>query len=117
MTHPRVPSGSVGWAEVVRCTRDKPRIVAIDWSGRSGPDQRRALWLAEAIDGELVRLEDGRTRAELIELLMAEADRDPNLIVGIDFAFSLPAWYLQERELTPRQLWALLADEALTPAM
>jgi hypothetical protein len=91
--------------------------MAIDWSGRSGPDQRRALWLAEAVDGELVRLEGGRTRAELVELLIAEADRDPNLIVGFDFAFSLPAWYLQDRQLTPRKLWALLADEALTPTM
>jgi hypothetical protein len=96
---------------------NKPRVVAIDWSGRSGPDQRRALWLAEAVDGELVRLEGGRTRAELVDLLIAEATRDPNLIVGIDFAFSLPAWYLQERQLTARQLWALLADEALTAAM
>lgn len=91
--------------------------MAIDWSGRGGPDQRRALWLAEAIDGELVRLEGGRTRAELVELLVAEAGRDPDLIVGIDFAFSLPAWYLRERQLTPGQLWALLADEALTPTM
>ena len=91
--------------------------MAIDWSGRSGPDQRRALWLAEAVDGELVRLEGGRTRAELVELLIAEADRDPNLIVGVDFAFSLPAWYLRERQLTARQLWALLADEALTPTI
>jgi hypothetical protein len=96
---------------------NKPRVMAIDWSGRSGPDQRRALWLAEAVDGELVRLEGGRTRAELVELLIAEATRDPNLIVGIDFAFSLPAWYLQERQLTARQLWALLDDEALTAAM
>jgi hypothetical protein len=94
-----------------------PRLIAIDWSGRSGADQRRALWLAEASDGELVRLEAGRTRAELVELLIAEADRDPGLIVGFDFAFSLPAWYLQVRRLTPHQLWALLADEALTPAM
>jgi hypothetical protein len=91
--------------------------MAIDWSGRSGPDQGRAIWLAEAIGGELVRLEGARTRAEVVELLIAEADRDPGLIVGFDFAFSLPAWYLQVRRLTPRQLWALLADEALTPAM
>jgi hypothetical protein len=91
--------------------------MAIDWSGRSGPDQRGALWLAEAVDGELVRLEGGRTRAEVVEVLIAEAERDPNLIVGFDFAFSLPAWYLQVRRLTPRQLWALVADEALTPAM
>jgi hypothetical protein len=96
---------------------NKPRVMAIDWSGRSGPDQRRALWRAEAVDGELVRLEGGRTRAELVELLIAEADRDPKLIVGVDFAFSLPAWYLQERQLTPRQLWVLVADEALIPTM
>jgi len=91
--------------------------MAIDWSGRSGAEQRRALWLAEVMDDQLVRLEGGRTRAEIIELLIAEADRDPDLIVGFDFAFSLPAWYLQERQLTPRQLWALLAHEALTPTM
>jgi hypothetical protein len=96
---------------------NKPHIIAIDWSGRSGSDQRRALWLAEAVDGELIRLEGGRTRAELTELLIAEADRDPNMIIGVDFAFSLPAWYLQQRQLTPRQLWALLADEALTLTM
>jgi hypothetical protein len=93
------------------------RLIAIDWSGRSGADQRQAIWLAEAIGGDLVRLEGGRTRDELVELLIAEADRDPNLIVGFDFACSLPAWYLQDRRLTPRQLWALLADEGLTPAM
>jgi hypothetical protein len=95
----------------------QPRLMAVDWSGRSGTDQRRALWLAEAVDGQLVRLEGGRTRAELVELLIAEADRDPELIVGFDFAFSLPGWYLQERQLAPRQLWALLADQALTPGM
>lgn len=94
-----------------------PRLMAVDWSGRSGTEQRQALWLAVLIDGELVRLEGGRTRAQLIDLLLVEADHDPNLIIGFDFAFSLPAWYLQERQLTPRQLWALVADEALTPTM
>jgi hypothetical protein len=94
-----------------------PRVIAIDWSGRSGAEQRQALWLGEAIDGELVRLEGGRTRAEIVERLAADADRDPNVIVGLDFAFSLPAWYLRDLELTPRELWAALADEALTPAM
>ena len=50
-------------------------FVAIDWSGRRGPDQRRALWLGAArSEGALVRLE-GRTRAELVDLLIAEADR------------------------------------------
>jgi hypothetical protein len=95
----------------------EPRLVAVDWSGRAGAEQRQTIWMAEAIGDELVRLEGGRTRSELIELLIAEADRDPNLIVGLDFAFSLPGWYLWDRQLTPHQLWALLADEALTPAM
>jgi hypothetical protein len=92
-------------------------VIAVDWSGRSGADQRRALWFGEAVDGQLVRLEGGRWRTELVELLVARADRDPGLVVGLDFAFSLPGWYLCERGLTPRRLWAALADEALTPAM
>jgi len=92
-------------------------FVAIDWSGRRGPDQRRALWLGTAREGALVRLEGGRTRAELVDLLIAAADRDPDLVVGLDFAFSLPAWYLREHRRAPRQLWSALADEALTPAM
>jgi hypothetical protein len=94
-----------------------PRVVAIDWSGRSGPAQRRALWLGEARDGELVRLASGRTRDELVALLIAEAERDSHLVVGLDFAFSLPAWYLRERGLSARTLWSTLAAEALTPAM
>jgi predicted nuclease with RNAse H fold len=93
------------------------RIIAIAWSGRSGRDQRRTLWLAETIDGQLVRLENGRTRTEIVEVLVAEKQRNPHLVVGMDFAFSLPAWYLRERGLTARTLWAALAEEALTPAM
>lgn len=92
-----------------------PRVIAVDWSGRAGPEQRRALWLAEVVEGELVRLEGGRTRSELVELLIAEGARD--VVVGFDFAFSLPAWYLRHRQMTPATLWAALAAEALTPAM
>jgi hypothetical protein len=96
---------------------ERLRIIAIDWSGRSGRDQRRMIWLAETIDGQLVRLENGRTRTQIVEVLVAEKQRDPHLVVGMDFAFSLPVWYLRERGLTPRTLWAALANEALTPAM
>jgi hypothetical protein len=93
------------------------RIFAIDWSGRSGADQRRTLWLAEAVNRELIRLEAGRTREETVELLIAEADQNSDLIVGFDFAFSLPEWYLRDRALTPRALWAMVANEALTARM
>jgi hypothetical protein len=93
------------------------RILAIDWSGRSGSDQRRALWLAEAVNRKLNGLEAGRSREETVELLIAEANRNPDLIVGLDFAFSLPEWYLRDQGLTPRALWARLAAEELTPRM
>jgi hypothetical protein len=98
-------------------TEQGARIFAIDWSGRSGADQRRTVWLAEAVNGKLIRLEAGRSRQETVELLIAEADRNPDLIVGLDFAFSLPEWYLRDRALTPRALWAMVADEALTARM
>jgi hypothetical protein len=96
---------------------NRPRVIAIDWSGRRGAEQRQALWLAEAVDGELVRLEGGRTRVELVQLLIALVDHDPNVIVGLDFTFSLPAWYLRDRGLTAHELWAALAAETLTPTM
>ncbi|GHE77516.1 hypothetical protein GCM10017786_03720 [Amycolatopsis deserti] len=71
--------------------------------------------MAEVAGGELVRLENGRTRDEVVDWLIATAT--PDLVVGMDFAFSLPAWYLRERGLTARGLWAALAGEALTPVM
>ena len=73
--------------------------------------------MAEAANRELVRLEQGKTREETVKLLIAEADRNSDLIVGFDFAFSLPEWYLRDRALTPRALWAMVANEALTPRM
>jgi guanosine-3',5'-bis(diphosphate) 3'-pyrophosphohydrolase len=89
-----------------------PRVLAIDWSGaKSGA--RRKIWLAEARNGELVRLENGRNRGEVAEHLLDELERDPRLLVGLDFAFSLPAWFLRDHELTTaRELWQLADREA-----
>ncbi len=93
-------------------------MIAIDWSGANeARERRKGIWVAEAQGGRLLHLESGRDRAQVVELLVREAERDPQLFVGFDFAFSLPAWYLHHRQLTPRQLWALLAHEALTPTM
>jgi hypothetical protein len=88
------------------------RIIAIDWSGaRTGAAKR--IWLAEAVQGQLVRLENGRSREQVAEHLMAEAERDPQLVVGFDFAFSLPAWFLDERGLqNAQELWAPVDHEA-----
>jgi Protein of unknown function (DUF429) len=71
-------------------------VLAVDWSGRK-TGERRYVWTAEAADGELVGLACGRSRAQLTDDLVARADADPGLVVGFDFSFSLPAWFLDER--------------------
>jgi hypothetical protein len=75
------------------------------------------MWLAEARDGALLDVRCDVTRDELTEWLIAQAARDPNLVVGLDFAFSLPAWYLRELGLDVRELWARMTTAALTPRM
>jgi hypothetical protein len=85
--------------------------VAVDWSGAQA-GERRAIWLAEAVGGRLVRLECGRSREELVAHLLGEAARDPELVVGLDFAFSLPKWFLRERGVDDvGGAWDLVARE------
>ncbi len=80
-------------------------VLAVDWSGRQS-GVRQHLWTAEAHDGALVRLEAGRTRDEVIDSLVARAAERPGVVVGFDFSFSLPEWYLRERgHEGPRALW------------
>ena len=91
-------------------------VVAIDWSGRS-TGERRHLWLAEAHDGVLLRLEAGRTRAEVVDELVDRAADTPGVVVGFDFSFSLPHWFLRSRGYPDaRALWdaaAIHGDEWL----
>jgi hypothetical protein len=88
------------------------RVIAIDWSG-AATGARRKIWLAECRDGEISRLECGRGRDEIADHLIDLAARDPDLVVGLDFAFSLPAWFLVERGLTDAsELWSLATKES-----
>jgi hypothetical protein len=87
------------------------RAVAADWSG-AAVGEHRHLWLAECRphhDGgppRLARLE-GLTRAGATERLLSLADRDPELVVGLDFAFSLPEWFLASKGITAAaDLWS-----------
>jgi hypothetical protein len=80
-------------------------VVAIDWSGRRA-GARRHLWWAEAHDGILLRLEAGRSRTEVADELVARAAEDPGVVVGFDFSFSLPEWFLRSRGYcSARELW------------
>jgi hypothetical protein len=86
------------------------RILAIDWSGRR-TNAGAAIWLAEAADGELVRVEGGRDRREVIDHVLAEAAGDPKLVVGLDFAFSVPEWFARrEGAGDARAVWRLVAQ-------
>lgn len=89
------------------------RVIAVDWSGK----RKRAeqfIRLAEARDGRLVRIEGGRNRDQLIEQLIEEAHRDPDLVIGLDFAFSLPAWYVRDGLglNDARELWSYMDEKA-----
>lgn len=87
------------------------RVVAVDWSGRRH-GERRAIWCAEVRGGELARLENGRSRAEVGDHLLELAARHPAVVVGLDFSFSLPAWFLRARGLdTVDDLWRAAALE------
>lgn len=86
------------------------RVIAVDWSGRASPGERRYLWLAEAEGetGSLLRLDCGRSRRELVDHLL---DVEP-AVVGLDFSFSLPAWWLEERGLADGPaLWEAAENE------
>jgi hypothetical protein len=87
------------------------RVIAIDWSGALKGAENK-IWLAEAVDGEIQRLECGRSREAIVEHLIEEAARDREIIVGLDFAFSMPAWFLRESGVASAPaLWQRVAHD------
>jgi hypothetical protein len=79
------------------------RVVAVDWSGdRTVAGQRRKIWAGVwiacaggRVDGGQVTLEGGRTREELAEWLIAISRETPRMVVGFDFCFSFPEWFVR----------------------
>ncbi len=94
------------------------RIVAVDWSGRvDAAGQRRHIWAgvwtaaSAACPRETVKLEAGRTRAELTGWLIELARETPRMAVGIDCCFSYPAWFLKEHGCANVfDFWQAVAD-------
>jgi hypothetical protein len=94
------------------------RVVAVDWSGdRSVAGQKRKIWAgvwtaghAGGAYGGRVTLESDRTRDELTEWLIALARDTPRLVVGVDFCFSYPEWFVRELgAATAPEFWAIAA--------
>lgn len=87
------------------------RAIAVDWSGAQ-TGARSKIWLAEVCGGRLTRLESGRDRDEVIAYLIEVARADPDLVVGLDFAFSFPSWFAKEQRAKPiEKVWDLVADK------
>ena len=101
------------------------RVVGVDWSGDQGPGQRRKIWAgvwtaASFSSGSSsspcsksgsVILESGRTRVELVEWLVEMARETPRMVVGFDFTFGFPAWFMRELGIASApELWRVVAD-------
>jgi len=81
-------------------------VVAVDWSGAVAGSAAH-IWLAHVVEGELVALSNGRNRKEVVDDLIALRSRTPGgLVVGLDFSFSFPAWFLHAQACsTAGEFW------------
>ena len=61
--------------------------------------------------GGSVTLESGRTREELREWLIGMAQETPRMVVGVDFCFSYPAWFVAEHGArSGPEFWRIVAE-------
>ena len=90
------------------------RVVAVDWSGRKDAAEAEHIWAAEVAGGRLVELRNGRTRGQVVEYLVGL--EDAHLLIGLDFSFSLPAWWMREQGYADvRALWRAGVDHGVPP--
>lgn len=93
------------------CANEVPRVIAVDWSGRRR-GAKQHIWMARVQGGQLRKLQNGRTRENIVEDLINEANRYPSLIVGLDFAFSFPEWFVRDRGAqSAPAMWRLVARD------
>lgn len=88
------------------------QIIAVDWSGRArGADE--AIWTAVVRDGRLEHLENGLGRKEAIRTVIELSHAHPETVVGLDFAFSFPGWYCEERGWSSGpDAWSAMGSDA-----
>jgi len=97
--------------------REPARMIAVDWSGAEATSgQKWHIWGADLWPKRQKRpltLQAGRTREETAQWLMDAAVETPNLVVGLDFAFSFPAWFVREECgcSSAADFWSVAATE------
>lgn len=87
------------------------QFVAVDWSGNATAVAQHTA-VAVVRGGQLSSVETGRTGAALADHLRDLARDDVQTIIGLDFAFSVPAWFLADRGYrTVKDLWRAARSE------
>ena len=85
-------------------------LVGGSGAGTAAEDMGWGLDGGGASNGR-VSLESGRSRVELVEWLVELARETPRMVVGFDFSFSYPAWFLRELGIgSAPEFWRLVAD-------
>jgi hypothetical protein len=86
-------------------------VIAVDWSGKQTRAEE-SIWLAAVHNGQLASLENGRSREDLVDHLIELAEDEPHTVIGLDFAFSFPRWWCQERGWSDvRDVWVAMAND------
>jgi len=94
-----------------------PGVVGIDWSGRvDAAGQRRHIYAGvwtQRGSKTTVQLENGRTREEIAEWLIELARETPRMVVGFDFCFSFPAWFVRDEHgsATAPEFWKSVVEQ------
>jgi hypothetical protein len=87
------------------------RVIAVDWSGRR-VGAAEFIWLAEVRDGLLTTLENGRDRDAVVDHLIATSQNNPETVIGLDFAFSFPAWWCAQQDWhSATEIWTAVAKD------
>jgi hypothetical protein len=87
------------------------RTIAVDWSGNANGGAGKMAF-AEASDGQLIRLDDSVDRHSVVKELILLREEKSSVVVGLDFGFSVPAWYLRDRGYaSATDYWRWLAEE------
>lgn len=81
---------------MVELTSETSRAIAIDWSGALKPKGK--IWAAVAVGRQLEVLLPQNSREDAVAWLIEQLERQPNTIAGLDFAFSMPAWFVREHD-------------------
>jgi hypothetical protein len=84
-------------------------VLGIDWSGDLRTAHRK-IWLCEVGARGVVRLERGRSRETLVaHLVEAYAGRSA-VVIGFDFAFSFPDWFVRTHGGSGPAAWRAAAE-------